>query len=212
MCFPSFKTVTPEEFRAFFEQFGVVADSVVMMDRDTNRSRGFGFVTFEDAAVSQGLLGDSSQTSGTATPSRHLEMRGKMVELKTAEPKAAVPSGRGSRGAGGRGGARGRYNNNNKTWQPTPVYPTSPVAYYPTTNDYYHHHQQQQQQQQFMPPSLPMHPHDRNFYDAAAYGYAGPPPYYYYPQTYGGYYYADSVIRQTSPGIPDKENDNKAEG
>jgi RNA recognition motif-containing protein len=44
--------------RACFEQFGAVADSVVIRDRETGRSRGFGFVTFEeesmaDAAVSQ---------------------------------------------------------------------------------------------------------------------------------------------------------------
>jgi hypothetical protein len=40
--------VTEEEFREFFEQYGAVADSIVMFDRDTHRSRGFGFVTFED--------------------------------------------------------------------------------------------------------------------------------------------------------------------
>jgi RNA recognition motif-containing protein len=40
--------VTEDEFRSFFEQYGTVVDSVVMFDRDTRRSRGFGFVTFED--------------------------------------------------------------------------------------------------------------------------------------------------------------------
>ena len=44
--------------RARFEQFGAVADAVVIRDRESGRSRGFGFVTFEeesmaDAAVSQ---------------------------------------------------------------------------------------------------------------------------------------------------------------
>jgi RNA recognition motif-containing protein len=43
-----FFPVTEGEFREFFEQFGVLIDSVVMFDRDTGRSRGFGFVTFED--------------------------------------------------------------------------------------------------------------------------------------------------------------------
>ena len=32
----------------FFEQFGALLDSVVMFDRETKNSRGFGFVTFED--------------------------------------------------------------------------------------------------------------------------------------------------------------------
>jgi RNA-binding protein Musashi len=39
-------TVTEAEFLLFFEQFGEVIDSVVMIDRVTKRSRGFGFVTF----------------------------------------------------------------------------------------------------------------------------------------------------------------------
>jgi RNA recognition motif-containing protein len=38
--------VTEAEFLLFFEQFGEVIDSVVMIDRVTKRSRGFGFVTF----------------------------------------------------------------------------------------------------------------------------------------------------------------------
>jgi RNA-binding protein Musashi len=40
--------VTEEEFRTFFEQFGEIVDSVVMFDRETHRSRGFGFVTYQD--------------------------------------------------------------------------------------------------------------------------------------------------------------------
>ena len=44
--------------RARFEEFKTVADAVVIRERETGRSRGFGFVTFEaesmaDAAVSQ---------------------------------------------------------------------------------------------------------------------------------------------------------------
>ena len=31
-----------------FERFGVVEEAKVVMDRDTGRSRGFGFVTFQD--------------------------------------------------------------------------------------------------------------------------------------------------------------------
>lgn len=40
--------MTNEEFRLFFEQFGALLDSVVMFDRETKNSRGFGFVTFVD--------------------------------------------------------------------------------------------------------------------------------------------------------------------
>jgi hypothetical protein len=41
--------IAQEEFRAFFAQFGAIVDSVVMFDRETCRSRGFGFVKFLNA-------------------------------------------------------------------------------------------------------------------------------------------------------------------
>lgn len=39
---------TVDDLRATFEEYGTVADAVVLTDRDTGRSRGFGFVTMED--------------------------------------------------------------------------------------------------------------------------------------------------------------------
>ena len=42
-------TVEDAAFRQYFETFGAVTDAVVMLDRETNRSRGFGFITFESA-------------------------------------------------------------------------------------------------------------------------------------------------------------------
>ena len=37
-----------ESLKAHFEQFGEVSDAVVITDKNTGRSRGFGFVTFND--------------------------------------------------------------------------------------------------------------------------------------------------------------------
>lgn len=75
--------VTSEEFRLFFEQFGAILDSVVMFDRETKNSRGFGFVTFADPEVSKSLLKIGSQEEGIG----RLDMRGKTCEVKRAEPK-----------------------------------------------------------------------------------------------------------------------------
>ncbi len=41
--------VTDDVFFQYFEKFGKTVDSVVMYDKFTKRSRGFGFVTFEDS-------------------------------------------------------------------------------------------------------------------------------------------------------------------
>lgn len=73
------------EFRKYFETFGGVVDAVVMFDRQTQRSRGFGFVTFQQDAVVHDIMMGSH------------EINGKMVEVKRAEPKENR-SGRSSRG------------------------------------------------------------------------------------------------------------------
>jgi len=68
-------TVTDGEFRSYFERFGSICDAVVMFDRKTHRSRGFGFITyFSEIAV------------GRVMASKH-ELKGKLVEIKHAEPK-----------------------------------------------------------------------------------------------------------------------------
>ncbi len=52
--------------RESFGKFGIVADARVILDRDTGRSRGFGFVTFDDdnAAKSAIATMDGSKLDG----------------------------------------------------------------------------------------------------------------------------------------------------
>ena len=76
--------VTNEEFVAFFQQFGELVDCLVMFDRDTRRSRGFGFVTYVDPEVSARLL--STGNDGDDNIGR-LYMGEKLVEIKAAQPK-----------------------------------------------------------------------------------------------------------------------------
>jgi len=48
---------TADSMRAFFSKFGTVVDATVMVDRETGRSKGFGFVTFEDNSNDSQLVG-----------------------------------------------------------------------------------------------------------------------------------------------------------
>ncbi len=73
--------------RSAFEQFGEVTDAKVISDRDTGRSRGFGFVTFADAA--------------DADRARE-EMNGQELDGRSLN----VDSAQDRRGGGGGGGGR----------------------------------------------------------------------------------------------------------
>ncbi|CAG8507578.1 4249_t:CDS:2 [Ambispora gerdemannii] len=68
--------VTEEEFKEFFTQFGNVIDATLMVDRETGRPRGFGFITF-----------DSSEPVEKAMARDDLEIQNKPVEVKRAMPK-----------------------------------------------------------------------------------------------------------------------------
>jgi RNA recognition motif-containing protein len=69
--------VTDEMFRSFFEQFGGVEDSVVMLDRDTGRPRGFGFITFQSEDTADKVLENFDKNY----------INGKWVECKKATPR-----------------------------------------------------------------------------------------------------------------------------
>lgn len=49
-------TVTSDDLRNFFASFGTVVDAVVIMDKMTGRSRGFGFVEMETEDQAQKAL------------------------------------------------------------------------------------------------------------------------------------------------------------
>ena len=48
---------TSDSMREFFGVYGKVVDATVMVDRESGRSKGFGFVTFEDATNLDQLVG-----------------------------------------------------------------------------------------------------------------------------------------------------------
>ncbi|WZZ25960.1 heterogeneous nuclear ribonucleoprotein 1-like isoform X2 [Brassica napus] len=69
-------SITEAEFKNYFDQFGTVSDVVVMYDHNTQRPRGFGFVTF-----------DSEESVDIVLHKTFHELNGKMVEVKRAVPK-----------------------------------------------------------------------------------------------------------------------------
>jgi len=75
-----------------FAQFGDIVDAKVITDRETGRSRGFGFVTFAD-----------SQASAAAIQ----QMNGATLDGRTLNVNEAQDRQRGGGGGGGGGGGRG---------------------------------------------------------------------------------------------------------
>ncbi|XP_055052777.1 RNA-binding protein Musashi homolog 2b isoform X8 [Paramisgurnus dabryanus] len=71
---------SPDSLRDYFSKFGEIRECMVMRDPTTKRSRGFGFVTFADAASVDKVL---------AQP--HHELDSKTIDPKVAFPRRAQP-------------------------------------------------------------------------------------------------------------------------
>ncbi len=84
-----------EGLREAFEQFGAVSDAKVITDRETGRSRGFGFVSFDDPAAADAAI---AQMDGAT-------LDGRSIRVNEARERAPRGGG-GGFGRGGRGGGR----------------------------------------------------------------------------------------------------------
>jgi RNA recognition motif-containing protein len=90
-------SVRDESLQAAFAQFGTVTSAKVMMDRETGRSKGFGFVEMSSSAEAQAAI--------NAMNGQQLE--GRAIVVNEARPREERPGGFG--GGGGGGGGRGPY-------------------------------------------------------------------------------------------------------
>ena len=89
-------SVRDEDLQQSFGQFGAVTSAKVMMERDTGRSKGFGFVEMaSDAEAQAAINGMNGQPLG-----------GRSVVVNEARPMEARPPRTGGFGGGG-GGAGG---------------------------------------------------------------------------------------------------------
>ncbi|KAI0217107.1 hypothetical protein L0F63_003640 [Massospora cicadina] len=94
--------VDSDSMRAAFEKFGEVTDSFVCRDRETQRSRGFGFVTFADEGSAQRAI---EEMNGS-------ELDGRQIRVDKASEQTGNGGGRtggyGGRNNGPRSGGYGR--------------------------------------------------------------------------------------------------------
>ncbi|NOY27653.1 MAG: RNA-binding protein, partial [Oligoflexia bacterium] len=84
-----------EGLREAFETFGEVTEAKVILDRDTGRSRGFGFVGFTDDEAAAKAI---AAMDGT-------DLDGRRIRVNEAEerPRRGGGGGRGGYGGGGGG-------------------------------------------------------------------------------------------------------------
>jgi len=81
-----------------FEQYGEVTEAKVIVDRDTGRSRGFGFVTFTDGAAADTAIAEMDGAT----------IDGRAIRVNEARDRRDRGP-RGGGGGGGGGGGRGRW-------------------------------------------------------------------------------------------------------
>ncbi|XVF15391.1 hypothetical protein REPUB_Repub09cG0148500 [Reevesia pubescens] len=69
-------TITLEEFKEYFGNYGRIVDAVVIYDKVSQKFRGFGFVTY-----------DSEEAAANVLRKNFHQLKNKMVEVKRAQPK-----------------------------------------------------------------------------------------------------------------------------
>jgi RNA recognition motif-containing protein len=83
--------------QAAFERFGAIEEATVISDRETGRSRGFGFVTFTEESSTQEAI---AEMNGSDLDGRPIVVN----EAKEQAPRGGGGGGGGYRGGGGGGG------------------------------------------------------------------------------------------------------------
>jgi len=93
-------SIRDDDLQQSFSQFGTVTSAKVMMDRDTGRSKGFGFVEMGSDAEAQSAINGMNGQS----------LQGRALVVNEARPREDRPGGFGGGGSrGGFGGGGGGY-------------------------------------------------------------------------------------------------------
>lgn len=93
-------SASDEDLQQMFSEVGQVVSAQVVIDRETGRSRGFGFVEMSKAEEAQAAVRRFDQT----------QMKGRAITVNEARPRSegGGGGGRGGYGGGGGGGRGGR--------------------------------------------------------------------------------------------------------
>ena len=87
-----------QSLKDMFSPFGEITEAIVIMDRYTGRSKGFGFVTFANEADAEKAIAEMAEK----------EIEGRKIMVNVARPREERSNQRG--GGGGGGGFRKDYN------------------------------------------------------------------------------------------------------
>jgi RNA recognition motif-containing protein len=95
--------MTDTDLQNLFEQYGTVVSAQIIMDRDTGRSKGFGFVEMSTSEEGQAAIQALNEQ----------EVSGRKLTVNEARPREERPGGGGGKGrgsfGGGGGGSRGGF-------------------------------------------------------------------------------------------------------
>ena len=98
--------VQDEDLREFFAPFGEVTSAKVINDRETGRSRGFGFVEMSDDTAAASAI--QSLDGGTVD--------GRTIRVQEARPKESGSGGSGGSGGGGGYKSKSPFKRDNNRW------------------------------------------------------------------------------------------------
>jgi RNA recognition motif-containing protein len=89
--------IRDDDLQQAFAQYGTVSSAKVMMDRDTGRSKGFGFVE----------MGSDPEAQAAINGMNGQALDGRAIVVNEARPREERPGGFGGGGGGGRSGGGG---------------------------------------------------------------------------------------------------------
>lgn len=92
-------SVKQQDLVQMFSAYGDVAEAVVITDKFSGRSKGFGFVTFNDDSAADKAIAEMNGK----------DMQGRALTVNEARPMEAREDGNGGSRGGFRGGGRGNF-------------------------------------------------------------------------------------------------------